>query len=1216
MPEQAPEVFISFANEDGLPLARKLEARLRSEGIATWFEPNHMRGGDPWKRQILEALDQVRFLVLVLTKGAEGSKWVFWEWKNARSRGVHIAPVIPEDPALMPEIDKFPGTIKANDLWKDPSQRERLILHIKSRPLPPPRVPFLVPDPPRTYVQREREYQELRGLLLDKERRDPIAITTSIQGGGGFGKSTLAKALCHDEDVYHAFTDGIAWVELGPKADESTVLRRLSFLYKAFTRDEPYFTHHSEAAATVADKIRDLSVLIVVDDVWRESLLKHFLWDAPNCARLFTTRRKDIAASVQARGVRVDRMSSPESVDVLRNHLSDRFRGVPKREQLERLGTRVGEMPLMLALVGKALNMQIVREQGDVDRALTRITERLDRKGVVAVDVRDETHREYSIARTIELSLEFLKGDERERAEELGIFPPETPVPFSTIGALWGIDASETEDLAYRLDDVAVVTAESGHLRLHDVVRDYLARALEKRVPPSDLHARLIDRWGDLHILPDGYAWRNVAHHLIEAGRKNRLRELLLDYRWLRAKFRATGPISLCDDAMRFPDDDRDMRYLARALGQSAHVLARDPSALRGQLYGRLMGIESEGVQGLVEQIGMSSEEGPWLRPLRPSLTPADSPLVRTLEGHGDWVNAVAVTADGLTAVSGSDDGTVRVWDLATGKSRTLVWKVDRVLAVAVTPDGRTAVSGSDKGSVRVWDLATGLSRPLKGPGGWDLGGPVNSVSVTSDGCTVVSGMDDGTVRVWDMDAKKRRAMQGHSGRVCSVAVTSDGRTIVSGSEDHAVRVWCPAKRSCRVLLGHDDRVNAVAVTSDGTTVISGSEDATIRVWDLARGTGRPLNGGVGAFRAVALASDGLTAVSGSGDSGVLLWDLATEKARPLEGHCGWVNAVALTSDGLTAISGSGDHTVRVWNLDAEEARTLKGHDIRGSCVALTPDGGTAISGSTDGTVRVWDLATGEARLLTGRDGAVRAVALTSNGLTAAWVLDDGSFTIQALKNQNLQPITGYIGEVTAVTLTSDCRSACSISRDGTVWVWNLAAGTSRELVGHRDWVSAVGLSLDGRFAISGSLSGVVRIWDQASAVWRTMSECPGPVGAVALTSDGLAAVSASSNGTVRIWDLVTGKSQSQAVHGNGFSTVSVSPGGSTVVFGSLEGALWIWDVATGPAREMFHADGAVTSCAVSSIHRTIVASDSLGRVHFLRLEDGAPVSNEPKPTA
>ena len=106
MPEQVPEVFISFAYHDGLPLARELEARLRQEGITCWFEPESMQGGDFWKRQILDALrqDSVRFLLLILTPATLRSEWVPWEWKNARSLGKHVVPVLPDEPGLKPDL--------------------------------------------------------------------------------------------------------------------------------------------------------------------------------------------------------------------------------------------------------------------------------------------------------------------------------------------------------------------------------------------------------------------------------------------------------------------------------------------------------------------------------------------------------------------------------------------------------------------------------------------------------------------------------------------------------------------------------------------------------------------------------------------------------------------------------------------------------------------------------------------------------------------------------------------------------------------------------------------------------------------------------------------------------------------------------------------------------------------------------------------------------
>ena len=176
------------------------------------------------------------------------------------------------------------------------------------------------------------------------------------------------------------------------------------------------------------------------------------------------------------------------------------------------------------------------------------------------------------------------------------------------------------------------------------------------------------------------------------------------------------------------------------------------------------------------------------------------------LTGHDRAdVAAVAVSADGRTAVSGGSDGTVRVWDLAGAAApRVLTGHDGRCLrGGGQRVDGRTAVSGGNDGTVRVWDLAgtrraAGAHRPRRRG---------RAVAVSADGRTAVSGGGDGTVRVWDLaGAAAPRVLTGHDGRgVCAVAVSADGRTAVSGGGDGTVRVWDLAGAAApRVLTGHD----------------------------------------------------------------------------------------------------------------------------------------------------------------------------------------------------------------------------------------------------------------------------------------------------------------------------------------------------------------------------------------------------------------------------
>jgi WD40 repeat protein len=293
----------------------------------------------------------------------------------------------------------------------------------------------------------------------------------------------------------------------------------------------------------------------------------------------------------------------------------------------------------------------------------------------------------------------------------------------------------------------------------------------------------------------------------------------------------------------------------------------------------------------------------------------------RAFDGR-EWIRSIAVTADGARAVSGGNDGIVRLWDLATGRELArLSGHVGLVNSVAVTADGSRAVSGGDDGTVRVWDLPA--RRELAKLSGHT--GPVRGVAIIADGSRAVSGGDDGTVRVWDLAAGRELAkFAGHAGPVRGVAVAADGSRIVSGGDDRTVRVWAwdlVTSGELARLTGHTDLVQAVAVTADGNRAVSGGSDGTVRLWDLA--TGRELaefTGHGSPVRGVAVTADGAQAVSGGTDRSVRVWDLVTShELACFTGHSGSVRGMAVTGDGSRAVSGGSDGVVRVWDLAASD---------------------------------------------------------------------------------------------------------------------------------------------------------------------------------------------------------------------------------------------------------------------------------------------------------
>ncbi|MEH2295548.1 MAG: hypothetical protein V7K31_21260, partial [Nostoc sp.] len=190
------------------------------------------------------------------------------------------------------------------------------------------------------------------------------------------------------------------------------------------------------------------------------------------------------------------------------------------------------------------------------------------------------------------------------------------------------------------------------------------------------------------------------------------------------------------------------LKLIQGALRLSAHILPMDKGQLASQLHGRLLNQKMlEEIQALLAKINQKTTI-PWLCPLTPSLTPPGGRLLRTLKGHSDSVNAVAITPNGQQVISASFDKTLKVWNLATGEELfTLKGHSDSVNAVAITPNGQQVISASFDKTLKVWNLATGEELfTLKGHSD-----SVNAVAITPNGQQVISASFDKTLKVWNL---------------------------------------------------------------------------------------------------------------------------------------------------------------------------------------------------------------------------------------------------------------------------------------------------------------------------------------------------------------------------------------------------------------------------------------------------------------------------------
>jgi WD40 repeat protein len=559
-----------------------------------------------------------------------------------------------------------------------------------------------------------------------------------------------------------------------------------------------------------------------------------------------------------------------------------------------------------------------------------------------------------------------------------------------------------------------------------------------------------------------------------------------------------------------------------------------------------------------------------------------------TLEGHESGVLACAWSPDGARLLSGSFDNTLRVWDAVSGRTLfSLEGHEDGVWACAWSPDGARLLSGSEDRTLRVWDAASG--RALLALEGHE--GGVRACAWSPDGARVLSGSADNTLRVWD--AASRRALltlTWHEGGVWACAWSPDGARLLSGSEDKTVRVWgAISGRALLTLEGHSGGVNACAWSPDGARLLSASEDKTLRVRDATTGrTLLTLAGHSGGVNACGWSPDGARLLSGSEDRTLRVWDATSGRAPlRLQRYVGGVRACAWSPDGARLLSGSEDKSLWVWAAASGRALlSLEGHEGGVLGCAWSPDGTRLLSGSIDCTLRVRDGASGRALLtLSGHEGGVWACAWSPDGARLLSGSADGTLRVwDAASGRALLTLERHADLVRACAWSPDGARLLSGSADKTMRMSDAASGRALlTLDGHEGGVRACAWSPDGARVLSGSADKTLRVWDAASG--RTLLSLEGHAGGVcacAWSPDGARLLSASEDRTLRVWDAASGRAPlTLKGHQGGVWACAWSPDGARLLSGSADNTLRLWDANTGALLLTLHIWSATEAAAI-----------------------------------